>query len=360
MREDLIRETRKYLSEKTGPCDLPDNCFNLKQFQGQGATSSSYILSIELPDREERRFFVKCYNQQNEAEAFWKDQLLRDYEISKVLSKIETERGLLRIVEPLFLLKDNFALVSEYVEGMPLSVYLFNNLKLSIITKIKNISEIEYIIKEVGLSLGGIHSLDYSLFTQGNACVSYKFSADFYSQKIDYFAEAIRKKIGDKKLLRDGVDYFNSTIEKIYLDNMSLTFEHSDFIPQNIIRDTKGHLFLHDFPNAGLGFGYCDLAHFISSLDDYTYLKTVDKRLVRRLMALFLTAYSEVRNVDWELLSAFLVYIQFYSTSILVAREVKPTLYKRFLLEHPVKKFENNISIYTDMNTLKDFLALPS
>lgn len=355
MLQRLIEEARSYFAQQGHDEDIAEHCFELQPFSGQGATSRHYILTVRRSTEPPVLFFVKRYGNADGQASFWREQLVGDFAMTGAIASglSDLDSPYIQVLKPLFVVEDELLLVLPFIRGLTFAEQLYQNLKLSRLFKSGEIGALCNDCAQIGRGLRQMQQVPVEIV---DSAATKSFNPATYQNIIDRCASILAKYGLDQGVIEASLDVFGRALAEFNAPN-ELCFEHSDFIPQNLLMDAQGSLFLYDFPNACIGLGYVDIAHFLSSLNDYTYLKTVSHDCVRTLSRHFWAGYCENSDIDWNLLSAFMIYIQFYSTSISIVEHSDFSLLKKMLFTDPESKFRENIELYMDSGSLEKYLT---
>jgi len=198
-------------------------------------------------------------------------------------------------------------------------------------------------VRLAGHGLAELQSLDLDMFFQvfgqpdldnylGEILMSFDDTA-IYLEKSGCFPE----------LINWGRQTFENILTPSHFRE-KMCFQHNDFILQNFIVDVQNCLVLFDLPNAKFGLPYWDIAHFINSLEDLSYLRTVPEKHVRSLVRSFLLSFGTHQRLDPVMLDAFRLYFQFLSTMIILrVGHSRRSGFRRLLIENTLNRFERRV-----------------
>jgi len=308
-----------------------------------GATSRQFVVCIPKLGDGYRKLFVKQYSSHERDRCFWNSQLYRDFEVMKALSQWTRDRETFKVVRPYFVIPDELILVTKYIEGENLS-YLFSRaLRFSRLTA-PSFGHLHRIVGFAGNALAELQSLNRNVLLD---LFGQQDMEDYITKILLNFDEAalyLNKAGFFSDLVEAGMRSLQSVIGTLKLTDQGC-FQHTDFMLGNLLVDGQGRLFLFDFPNAGIGLPYFDVAHFITSLEDLSYLRTVSEKHVQNLVKSFLIAYGAKKGLDPLLLDGFRLYFQFCSTVIILkSGNSRRSIVWRLFHKNTLKRFRKRVS----------------
>ena len=248
------------------------------------------------------------------------------------------------IIKPYFIIPEKRILVTEYVQGENLHNLFFKILRFSRLHPL-NRTCLYNIAARLGSGLAELQEIPVQTFKTANGAPD----LDAYLKKFHYLFEETAHYLELQKLFPDLItksrDIFITFFNSEDLAS-SLCFTHCDFIPQNFLKvPGRRNIFtLFDFANATIGSCYFDAAHFVSSLEDFTYLRSVSKRLIHNLSETFLSSLCLSRGFNPVLLDIFRLLLQFWSTMVLLKRGLRRSAIQSLVKKNVRVRFQQNTS----------------
>lgn len=328
------------------------NRCSLLPLKGNGSTSNLFLLSVGDGRDKRQSYFVKCYWGKDDGELFWLEQLKRDFKVSRAVGKALTQSLWFKVPKTYFTVPEEVAIVSEYIDGKNLGQYCSRILRWSALQKGKH-QNIRNLVYRIGRGLEELQAIPCHRF---DTILPSPSAAKLCSEYIQFLEERAFF-LAQQRVSADLVSKACSAAVQIldrYLRNDPMyCFQHTDFILQNFTFNQKGELYLYDFPNATVGVPFMDVAHFIGSLEDLTYLRAVSKSRVEELIHLFVSLFERKAWFKREVFLAFQLYIEFHSTMILLSQKksVKRAMCTPWLFERPEKRFEERVTVLLDQIT---------
>jgi hypothetical protein len=359
MIDRLIRETQNAWHLISSDERLPKNDqFELITLSGQGATSNTYLMNIREHSGVTNQLFIKHYGLSVNRSEFWTKQLQTDYLVLQTLSQLSDMPQGFNFPAPLFIIPDEQILVTRFVKGKNLGKLFSKALKFSCFKK-NDYSYFHNITSRIGKALVMLQKVPVSLLSPTLYPVEPTALQSVMIGNFMEWSSLITESGYPSGLISECELFLEETLGKHFLNGFIPSFQHTDLILQNIMVDECGDLYLFDFPNSCIGSPYMDIAHFIGSLDDLSYLVTVSKKEIDSLVCSFLESVQSNFRIDPEVLAAFLLYIQFYSTrTILSIIKANPGLSpKTLLLESPERRFRHNTKEYLAKDLIRRWLA---
>jgi len=329
--------------------DISENdCPNWKEVKVRelsttGSTSRQYLILVPLMPEGEKHIFVKQYITQEHNREFWETQLRNEFEVTKFISEKLADPGYIKVLQPYCMVQEKLLFVTGFVTGENLG-YLFSHaLRFSKLPFI-SYKKLHNFVRAAGTGLAKLQEInaddfvpmfgktDLAAYLEG---ILTRFEKDaLYLENAGYFPDLIKR--GRKTLY--------GIISKIDMTE-KMCFQHTDFMLHNLLVDRLDQLVLFDFPNARFGLPHFDIAHFISALEDFSYLRMVSKKHVTSLIQSFLTALGARCRLTPGLLDVFRIYFQFVSTVIILKRDsCRSNFLRRVMHENTLDRFRNNIS----------------
>lgn len=321
----------------------------IRQLSGQGATSDYFLLSIVDAELIRQKFFVKKYggSSTNKGKAYWRKQAEKDFNVSKFLATLLDDQHSFNVVRPYWFFSDENVVVYPYVEGENLSHIFYKSLRTPILNRFC-LNELEDKVKQIGGGLAYLQSIPMDSMQE---VLESPDSAEICSQTLTNFEQFIsyfQKENVFPELLIPAKNSITEVLTDYFATNSFYCFQHTDFILQNFSFDKKGgKTYLFDLPLATIGTPYVDAAHFVHSLDDLTYLRTVPQNEVAHLAKTFLDYLNREQTFDYQVYFAFQLYYQFYSTMIILLNSRKKKRFRALrslVIENEVVRFEKNVT----------------
>lgn len=353
--DKLIEATRRAWPEITGDIKPPPgDRFTIKAFQGQGSTSNNFFMTATHLDGSIQKFFIKQYGVNGKNDGFWQQQLAKDYALSRFVSRFLAESPYFRVPEVYFTIPEERLLVSRYICGVNLGVLFSRGLRWSVFLSKTGI-DCENLVSRIGKGLAAMQCISLELFRD---ILLFPTWSDVYAASIKQFEEAaaILEDRGIYPELIRQSRYFVKRVLRDYFRHYHLPcFEHFDFILQNFMLCPNGDLYLFDFPNGRIGTPYGDVTHFIGSLEDISYMKTVSKKKIESFVSAFCKGVNARKLLIPDVLNAFSILIQFRSTMIILVKWQTP-LWKRCLIEDPIRRFSRTVRHYLEVGRYRNSL----
>ncbi|MBW2739170.1 MAG: phosphotransferase [Deltaproteobacteria bacterium] len=309
---------------------------------GQGATSRQFLIRIPMLPEGERKFFVKQYVLEKGNRDFWETQLKQDVTVAKILSRTTATSRWFKVLRPYIIIPNDLLSITEYVEGQNLGHLFSKALRFSMLPW-SSFEHLHNFVRLAGHGLAELQSLDLDMFFQ----VFGQPDLNDYIGKVLMSFDDTAIYLEKSGCLPELINWGRQTFENILTPSHfreKMCFQHNDFILQNFIVDIQNRLFLFDFPNAKFGFPYWDIAHFIYSLEDFSYLRTVPEKHVRSLVRSFLLSFETHQRLDPLMLDAFRLYFQFLSTMIILrVGHSQRSGFRRLLHENTLNRFERRV-----------------
>jgi len=315
----------------------------VRELSTNGSTSRQYLIHVPLLPKGVRNIFIKQYIPQGHNRDFWETQLRNEFEVTKFISEKFADSQYLRVLQPYCMVQEKLLFVTGFVTGENLG-YLFSHaLRFSKLPFI-SYENLHNFVRAAGTGLAKlqeINSGDFLPMFGKTDLASYlegiltRFEKDaLYLENASYSPDLIKR--GRKTLY--------GMISKIDMTE-KMCFQHTDFMLHNLLVDRLDQLVLFDFPNARFGLPHFDIAHFITALEDFSYLRMVSKKHVASLIQSFLSASGVRGRLTPWLLDVFRIYFQFSSTVIILKNDnFRSNFIRRAMLENTLDRFRNNIS----------------
>lgn len=346
--DNLIRAIQRAWPEIIGDTHSPQReAFAIRQLHGQGATSRHSILHVTDCRGVVRSFFVKRYGLDDQDDTFWQEQLERDFTVSRVMADLLAKSPYFRVPEPYLAIPEERILVSRYICGNNLSALFGKKLRFSLFG-MDTTYDLRNITNKIGKGLAAMQEISIAFFKDFILLPTWSNAYDASIRQFEQAASFLEERGLHPKLIAQSRSFLRTVLRDYFKNYHTPCIEHSDFILQNFIMDSKGILYLFDFPNANIGTPYMDAAHFVGSLEDITYLRSVSENLVNHLISIFFEAVWAKRHFEPEVFTAFSIVIQFRSTMIILLANWRGNypVWKRYLLENPEKRFKRKVTNY--------------
>jgi len=287
--------------------------FSVVPLRGQGATSTRFQLRF-APDVTGKTLFIKKYTDKTNVGL---SQLERDYRVGQWLAAQLGSQKTLRIDAPVLMLPDERILITPYVAGENLSPLFFKKLRWHHLSQ-KDLSELQKLVGDIGKGLVELQALPVE--TAGELFGKPSPEAIYIKirEDLEKFKQFYSSRHNLKSLVQKIIKIMDECLEEYLLRTPTFCFQHCDYILQNFIRDENGQLHLFDFANSRIGIPYFDTAHLINSLEDLTYLRTVSRSIVDKLILTFLQPFFDQSDFRPKLLSVAKAFFQLLSGTILL------------------------------------------
>lgn len=337
-----------------------------RRLGGPGATSHHYQLQLN-DHRRPHYFFVKHYLPDNPAapapglesaaggaaRAVHNDYLLADWLADKLGGG-----AALAVEKPYLHLAQAALVVSPFVFGRNLAPLFYAALRWPLLAR-RDYPRLAALVARIGSGLVELQALDIGSLRNGGATaapvgtvtMANRTIADKTRHELGAFADFFAAQPTDRGLVNAAIDVVRQQVQTLESTPPRHCFQHNDFILRNLLISRHGRLHLFDFPEAGVGLPAFDIAHFINSLEDLTYLKSVSRQQVAGLIETFLAPLRVAPGFDPQAVTAMRLFIQLYSTKIILSsrqqtesRSLVGSLLRWWLFCDPVKRFNHNVT----------------
>lgn len=325
-----------------GTCHSERSRITIRRIFGQGSTSRQFLIYIQGGMNGGRKFFLKQYTSQEHTQTFWENQLTRELFVGQLLNEKLRSSAWFGVPRPYVIIPEEMALATEFVDGLSLQGFFFRALRFSRLL-CPRLNYLDGIARRIGSGLAKLQEIPVSELESALGRPSLddyleRFfrlfeEAEEYFDRMGYFPDLVKR----------GRQALKELVVKSKLTS-SICYLHCDFVPRNFIIDQNGDLNLFDFANATIGPGYFDAAHFASSIEDFSYLKSVSQKCVQTTIRSFLLALGAPQRFDSVLFDAFKVFVQFRSTMIILkAEKHQHSLFRRLFHENALKRFNHRV-----------------
>ena len=317
--------------------------YTIKPIRGPGATSENYQMLFTGDQAVQRRFFIKKYTDDTAAA---RRQLETDYKTAKWLSEELGNQATLCVDAPVLMIPEDRLLISAFVTGENLSPYFFKKLRWHY-ASMTDLARMTHIVNEIGAGLAELQSITAASVEHHLGQFDPETVLDGFRAELKRFVFFYTAKDVCRDLVKDVAFRVDRGLEDYLASAPEYCFQHNDFILQNLMLDESDKIHLFDFANATVGIPYFDIAHFISSLEDLTYLKMVSDSKVSQLKRSFMSPFLNRSGFKVSLLTAMRAYIQLYSGTILLSGEGlrSKNLLCRAVMVNPEERLKKNLLV---------------